>query len=118
MRCRRRLNTSSATTSAIPSTSIAHHETIAAITWSAPTSPGACSPVSHPTTASSATVTATAGPRSPPAKTRIGAATSTTAATSQPTPLICSWCGSGGGSPVGRRRRARRTAPAEADCRR
>jgi hypothetical protein len=37
-----------------PSTSIAHHETIAAATCSAPTSPGACSAASHPTTASSA----------------------------------------------------------------
>src|SRR6266508_1157690 len=36
--------------------------------------------------------------------------TSTTAATSQPTPLVCSRYGNGGGAPVGRRRRGDRTA--------
>jgi ketosteroid isomerase-like protein len=52
------------------------------------TEPGISNPASHPTTASSTTVTATAGPRSPSAKTTSDSATSTTAATSQPTPVV------------------------------
>jgi hypothetical protein len=54
-----------------------------------PWSPGASSPASHLTIASSRTVTATAGPRRPPPKTTIDRTTSTTKATSQPTPLVC-----------------------------
>src|SRR6266540_631557 len=79
-------------------------------TTNATTSPGACSPPSHRTTASSATVTATAAPRSPRPNTANSSPTSTTAATSQPTPLVCSRYGNGGGAPVGRRRRGDRTA--------
>jgi uncharacterized protein DUF1206 len=61
-----------------------------------PTSPGACSPPSHLTTASSATVTATAPPRSPRANNAIVNAnnaivnaTSASAAISHRTPLVC-----------------------------
>ena len=48
------------------------------------TSPGPTSPASQPTTASSTTVTATAGPRRPRAKIATVSPTRTTAATSQP----------------------------------
>jgi hypothetical protein len=88
-----------------------HQELRAANACHTPTSPGTSSPASHRTTASSTTVTSTATPRSPPAKTTIVSATSTRAATSHRTPLVWMWRGSGGGSPVGRRRRARRTVP-------
>jgi len=71
---------------------------------------GPARPASQPTTASSITVTATAGPRSPRAKIARVSPTSTTAATSQPTPLVCSRYGSGGAAPVGRRRRGDRAA--------
>ena len=54
-----------------------------------PTSPGACSPANHPTTASSTTVTSTATPRSPRAKIRIDSPTSTTPASSHRIPLVC-----------------------------
>jgi hypothetical protein len=74
------------------------------------TSPGPTRPASQPTTASSTTVTATAGPRSPRAKIASVSPTRTRAATSQPTPLVCSRYGSGGAAPVGRRWRGDRTA--------
>ena len=52
------------------------------------TSPGPTQPASQPTTASSITVAVTAGPRRPRAKIARVSATSTTAATSQPMPLL------------------------------
>jgi hypothetical protein len=69
-------------------------------------------PASHLTTASSATVTATAGPRNPLANTTAEATASTSAIASQRKPLLWMWCGSGGGSPDGRRRRAGLVMPA------
>ena len=68
---------------------IAVQEPSAASPRIAGTKPGTSNPASHPTTASSTTVTATARPRSPSAKTTSDSATSTTAATSQPTPVVC-----------------------------
>jgi hypothetical protein len=85
IRCRKRRSASSEIASPISSPLRTHQELIAA---SARHSPGASSPASHLTTASSATVTVTAGPRSPPANTAIVSVTSTTAASSQPTPLV------------------------------
>jgi hypothetical protein len=89
IRCRKRRSTSSATSSPASSPLRTHHELRAASARQSPTSPGACSPVSQLTTASSATVTSTAKPRSPPAKTATVSATSTIAAISHPTPLVC-----------------------------
>jgi hypothetical protein len=66
-----------------------HQEPRKARARQVPASPGASSPASHRTTASSTTVTVTAGLRSPPAKTTSDNATSTTATTNQPTPLVC-----------------------------
>src|SRR5215204_4943477 len=71
--------------------------------------PGPTRPASQPTTASSITVAVTAGPRRPRPKITKVSPTSTTAATSQPTPLVCSRYGNAGGAPVGRRRRGDRT---------
>src|SRR5215213_5861814 len=72
--------------------------------------PGPTRPASQPTTASSITVAVTAWPRRPRPKITKVSPTSTTAATSQPTPLVCSRYGNGGAAPVGRRRRGDRTA--------
>jgi hypothetical protein len=66
-----------------------HQELRAASPRQAPTSPGAWSPVSHRTTASSATVTSMARPRIPRAKTTIVSAISTTPTISHRTPLVC-----------------------------
>jgi hypothetical protein len=52
--------------------------------------PGPYRPASQPTIASSITVAVTAGPRSPRPKITRVSPTSTSAATSQPTPLVCS----------------------------
>ena len=89
IRCRKRRSTTSASTSPHTSPSRAHHELRAASPRQMPTSPGAWSPPSHLTAASSATVTSTATPRSPPAKATIVSATSTSAAISHRTPLVC-----------------------------
>ena len=69
--------------------------------------PGRSTPPSQPTTAASKTATSTAKPRRPPAKTPMVATISTSVTTSHLTPLVWRWWGSGGGSPVGRRRSAR-----------
>jgi hypothetical protein len=110
-RCRKRLSASSASTSTNDNPLMTHQELRAASARQATTSPGAWSPASHLTTVSSATVTATAGPRMPLPKTMIASATSTTAASSHPTPLVCRWYGNGGGSPDGRRRPTGRSVP-------
>src|SRR6266508_1070282 len=110
IRCRQRRKTTNASTSPIHSTISVHQEPTFANPCHSASSPGACSPPSHRTTASSATVTATAAPRSPRPNPANSSPTSTTAATSQPTPLVCSRYGNGGGAPVGRRRRGDRTA--------
>ena len=91
---------------------MATHDPSAASARIAGSRPGARSPASHLTTASSATVTATAGPRKPPAKTTTETTSSTTAAASQPTPVAWRWRGNGGGCPEGRRRRGERLTPA------
>ena len=91
---------------------MATHDPSAASARIAGSRPGARSPASHLTTASSATVTATAGPRKPPAKTTTETTSSTTAAASQPTPVLWRWRGNGGGCPEGRRRRGERLIPA------
>jgi hypothetical protein len=84
--CRNRRSASSSPTSSPLRT---HQELMAASTRQAPTSPGAWSPTSHRTTASSTTVTSIARPRSPPAKTLIVRAISTTPAINHRTPLVC-----------------------------
>jgi len=109
-RCRQRRRTSNASSSPKYSVNSTHQEPTRARPRRSASSPGASSPASHLTTASSTTVTATAEPRIPRANTASASPTSTTAATSQPTPLVCSRYGSGGGAPVGRRRRGDRTA--------
>ena len=91
---------------------MATHDPSAASARIAGSRPGTRSPASHLTTASSATVTATAGPRKPPAKTTTETTSSTTAAASQPTPVVWRWRGNGGGCPEGRRRRGERLIPA------
>src|SRR5690348_3092395 len=91
---------------------MATHDPSAATARIAGSRPGARSPASHRTTASSATVTATAGPRKPPAKTTTETTSSTTAAASQLTPVLWRWRGNGGGCPEGRRRRGERLIPA------
>src|SRR6478736_7713220 len=91
---------------------MATHDPSAASARIAGSRPGTRSPASHLTTASSATVTATAGPRKPPAKTTTKTTSSTTAAASQPTPVVWRWRGNGGGCPEGRRRRGERLTPA------
>jgi hypothetical protein len=70
------------------------------------------SSVSHRTTRSSAAVTATAAPRRLAAKLTANTATSPTAASSHPTPVVSRCRGSGGGAPEGRRRRRDRRTPA------
>jgi hypothetical protein len=87
--CRNRRSTNNASSSPHNSPLRTHQELIAASARQTPTSPGACSPVSHLTTASSATVTSTARPRSPRANTATVSATSTAAAISHRTPLVC-----------------------------
>jgi hypothetical protein len=89
IRCRNRRSPSSASTSPKPRRLRTHQEPRKASACQVPVSPGAFSPASHLTTASSRTVTVTAGPRRPPSKTAIDRTTSTTKATSQPTPLVC-----------------------------
>jgi len=66
-----------------------HQELMAASTRQAPTRPGAWSPTSHRTIASSTMVTFTARPRIPRAKTAIVSAISTPPTTSHRTPLVC-----------------------------
>ena len=76
-----------------------------------PVNPGSRSPASHRTTASSHTVTATPRLRRAGPKAILASATSTTAATAHQTPVGWMLRGSGGGCPVGRRRRPdRRTS--------
>ena len=107
-RWRNRLRINSASNRPHNSAVIATHEPGAASTFIVADRPGPSSPASHRTTASSTTVTATAGPRSSPVKTTSDNATSTTDAVNQPTPVVCSGCGNGGGRPDGRRRRDER----------
>jgi hypothetical protein len=90
IRCRQRRRISSARITpkySVPST---HQEPMRTRPRSGATSPGPTSPASQPTTASSTTVTATAGPRRPRPNTARVSPTSTSAATSQPTPLVWS----------------------------
>ena len=93
-----------------------HQEAMRARPRRGATSPGPTRLASQRTTASSTTVTATAGPRRPRAKIATVSPTSTTAATSQRIPLVCSRYGSGGAAPVGRRRRGDRTASRRVGC--
>ena len=89
IRCRNRRSASRASTSPNPQMLRTHKEPAEGQRLhGVPVSPGASSPASH-LTAASQTVTATAGPRKLPAKIMIDSATSTTKATSQPTPLVC-----------------------------
>jgi hypothetical protein len=89
IRCRNRRRASRASTSPNPTRLRTHKEPRKASACQVAVSPGASSPASHLTIASSRTVTVTAGPCRPPPKTTIDSATSTTKATSQPTPLVC-----------------------------
>jgi hypothetical protein len=89
IRCRNRRRASRATSSPNPRMLRTHQEPRKARARQVAASPGVSSPANHLTTASSRTVTVTAGPRSPPAKTTIDSVSSTTKATSQPTPLVC-----------------------------
>ena len=91
IRCRKRRSTSNATSSPASRPLMTHQELRAARARQAPTSPGAWSPTSHRTTASSTTVTSTARPRIPRAKTTIVSAISTTPTISHRTPLVCRW---------------------------
>jgi hypothetical protein len=91
IRCRKRRSTSSDSSSPSASPLRTHHELSAASPRMIPTNPGSWLPASHPTIASSTTVTAMAGPRSPPRNTTTDSTMSTPAATSQPTPLVCRW---------------------------
>src|SRR4029453_10197253 len=75
IRCRNRRSTSSARTSPKPRLRT-HKEPRKASACQVTVSPGASSPASHLTAASSRTVTATAGPRRPPPKTMIDRTTS------------------------------------------
>jgi hypothetical protein len=86
--CRNRLKINRASSSPHSSTFIAVQEPSAASPRITGSSPGTSNPASHPTTASSTTVTSTARPRSPPAKTSSDSAISTTAAVSHPTPVV------------------------------
>ena len=109
--CRTRLRINRANSSPHSSTVMTAHDPSAATSSIAPRSPGARNPASHPTIASSTTVTATAASRSSPANTSTDSTTNTTAAVSQPTPVVRSGRGRGGGLPEGRRRRAERGIP-------
>ena len=109
--CRRRRKINRANSSPHSSTVMTTHDPSAATSSIVPRSPGARNPASHPTIASSTTVTATAAPPSSPANTSTDSTTSTTAAVSQPTPVVRSGRGRGGGLPEGRRRRADRGIP-------
>ena len=73
--------------------------------------PGARNPASHPTIASSTTVTPTAAATQLTSEHQHRQHHSTTAAVSQPTPVVRSGRGRGGGLPEGRRRRAERGIP-------
>src|SRR5215216_5886675 len=110
IRCRQRRRTSNTSNRPKYSVQSTHQEAMRARPRRGATSPGPTRPASHCTTASSTTVTATAGPHSPRAKIARVSPTRTTAATSQRIPLVCSRYGSGGAAPVGRRRRGDRTA--------
>ena len=88
-RCVSRLRISKASRSPHSSTLIAAHEPSAATARMTGSSPGARNSDSHRTTASSTAVTATADPRMPPPKTSTDSATSSTAAASHPTPVVC-----------------------------
>jgi hypothetical protein len=90
IRCRQRRSTSNTSTNPYISVYSTHQEPTRARPRRGPTSPGPARPASHRTTASSMTVTATAGPRRPWANTARVSPTSATAATSQPTPLVWS----------------------------
>ena len=104
-RCRNRPRINSASNKPHNSAEIATHEPSPANAVIVADRPGPSTPATHRTTASSTAVTATAGPRSSPAKTTSDNATSTTDAAIQPTPVVCNGCGNGGGRPDGRRRR-------------
>ena len=88
-RWRKRRSTSKATTSPVHSTVIVTHDPTCARPLNTAVRPGSCNSVSHLTTASSTAVTATAAPRIPLAKTTIVKDTSTTEATSQLSPVVC-----------------------------
>jgi hypothetical protein len=103
MRWRRRFTISRATISERPTAFSTHQDASAANALNNEVAP---SPASQATTASSTTVTATAVPSMPRANTAIVRIMTTMAAVSQPIPLVWRRCGSGGGSPVGRRRGA------------
>jgi hypothetical protein len=89
IRCRQRRKTSKASNSAGCNTTSVHQEPRCARPCQSASSPGACSPPSQRTTASLATVAVMAGPRSPRPNTASASPTSATAATNQPTPLVC-----------------------------
>src|SRR6266511_5532882 len=111
-RWRMRLNTSSGTTMhqarILEANQVAGN---AATTTTLASHPLRSSP-SHRTTRSSAAVTATAVPCRLATKLTANTATSPTAASSHPTPVVSRCRGSGGGAPEGRRRRDWRTLAA------
>ena len=100
-----RLNTSSGTT--MHQARILEASQLAgnAATATTPASHPLRSPLSHLTTRSSAAVRATAAQWRLAAKVTANTATSPTAASSHPTPVVSRCRGSGGGAPEGRRRR-------------
>ena len=111
-RCRNRRSTISASNRPHTSTVIAGHEPGTASTFIVADRPGPSNPASHRTTASSTTVTATAGPRNSPVKITSDNPTTSTNPINQPIPVVCKGCGNGGGRPDGRRRRDERPTSA------
>ena len=111
-RWRKRRNASNAITVAQRSAPTMPTDPVEATTASMkPVMPGRRSPASHRTTASSQTVTATPRLRRAGPKATLASVTRTTAAATHHTPVGWILRGSGGGAPVGRRRRPdRRTA--------
>ena len=81
-----------------------------------PVRPGRRSPASHCTTASSHTVTVTPTLRRAGPKAILASTTRTTAAASHQTPVVWILRGSGGGAPVGRRRRRDRRTSGWSGC--
>jgi hypothetical protein len=116
IRCRQRRSTSNASTSPYHSANSTPQEPMRAMPRSNGATPGPTRPASQPTTASSITVAVIAGPRRPRPKIARVSPTSTSAATSQPMPLVCSRYGNGGAAPVGRRRRGDRAASRRLGC--
>src|SRR5215207_5224259 len=113
-RWRKRRNASNAITVAQRSAPTVPTDPVeATIASMRPVRPGRRSPASHRTTASSHTVTATPRLRLAGPKLIFANVTRTTAAAAHQTPVIWILRGSGGGAPVGRRRRPdRRTSGA------